>query len=583
MSHRRRLLPVLLSVLWSSSFAPYCAAFVFQNAQQRSVRSFAVTSASSSSSARAAAPEDEYDVVVIGSGVGGLSCGGCLSSAGLRVLVLESHDSAGGAAHEWEVGGYRFESGPSLYAGLSGDRSPNPLAHVFDAVGERPAWIRYDRWGTHLPEGSLLHDAVGAEDFVRKLAACGGPDAGEQWERLMRRVVPLGEAIFRLPSAAVRMDPWVALTMGRYLPALADVLIKAGGPAKLEMPFSDLLDEEDITDPFIRNWLDMICFLLQGATTRDAPVTLMAYMLTDFYKPGVVLDYPKGGSRAIVDALVRGVTKHDGCHVELNAHVAELLVENGRAAGVRTRDGRTIRARRAVVSNADLWSTRRLVDAATAPDLAAQLDARLARVERCDSFLHLHVGIDGAGLPAAPTAAFPAQWAALDDWAAGVDAPRNLVLVSMASLLDPSLAPPGCHVLHAYVPATEPYADWEGMDRASPEYRKKKEEAAGVLWAAIERQIPDVRERAKVTLIGTPLTHERFLRRDRGTYGPFLRPKDGMLDGQATCLDGFLCCGDSTFPGIGMPAVAASGMICANTIVSVADHWKMLDKIRLPQ
>lgn len=37
------------------------------------------------------------------------------------------------------------------------------------------------------------------------------------------------------------MDPLVALTMGRYLPALADVLIKAGGPAKLEMPFSDLL------------------------------------------------------------------------------------------------------------------------------------------------------------------------------------------------------------------------------------------------------------------------------------------------------------------------------------------------------
>jgi len=327
----------------------------------------------------------------------------------------------------------------------------------------------------------------------------------------------------------------------------------------------------------------MICFLLQGATTRDAPVTLMAYMLTDFYKPGVVLDYPRGGSRAIVDALVRGVTKHDGCRVELNAHVAELLVEDGRAAGVRTRDGRTLRARRAVVSNADAWSTRRLVDAATAPDLAAQLDARLARVERCDSFLHLHLGIDGAGLPVAPSAEFPAQWASLDGWAAGVDAPRNLVLVSMASLLDPSLAPPGCHVLHAYVPATEPYADWEGMDRASPEYKRKKEEAAGVLWAAIERQIPDVRERAQITLIGTPLTHERFLRRDKGTYGPFLRPKDGMLDGQATCLEGFLCCGDSTFPGIGMPAVAASGMICANTIVSVADHWKMLDKIRLPE
>ena len=90
-----------------------------------------------------------------------------------------------------------------------------------------------------------------------------------------------------------------------------------------------------------------------------------------------------------------------------------------------------------------------------------------------------------------------------------------------------------------------------------------------------------MRERAKVTLVGTPLTHERFLRRERGSYGPFLKPADGMLPMQGTSCPGFFCCGDSTFPGIGMPAVAASGLIAANSVVSVAEHWKMLDKIRM--
>ena len=106
-----------------------------------------------------------------------------------------------------------------------------------------------------------------------------------------------------------------------------------------------------------------------------------------------------------------------------------------------------------------------------------------------------------------------------------------------------------------------------------------------MLWEAVEKQIPDVRERAKVTLIGTPLTHERFLRRERGSYGPFLSAatSDGMLSGQGTCLPGFLCCGDSTFPGIGMPAVAASGLIAANSVVSVWEHWKMLDRIKLKE
>lgn len=430
---------------------------------------------------------NDCDVVVIGSGIGGLSAAAIAAASGLHVVVCESHDSPGGAAHEWTIKDFHFESGPSLYAGLSPDRSPNPLKHVFQIIGEEPEWLTYDRWGTYLPEGDLLNDAVGSADFFNKLKVCGGPDACEQWERLMARVTPLGEAIFQLPSAAVRADAGVALTMGRYLPALFNVLATAGGPDKLNGPFAQLLEEEKITDPFILNWLDMICFLLQGATVKDAPTTLMAYMLSDFYRPSVSLDFPVGGTRSIVEALVRGVTKHDGCEVRLNAHVQSVLVEEGRAAGVALADGTTLRASKAVISNADLWTTRKLVDATRAPALAAELDERLAGLGRCGSFLHLHLGIDAKGLPKEPCESFPAQWAVVKDWEVGVDAPRNMVLVSVASLLDPSLAPDGCHVVHAYTPATEPYESWAHLDRNSAEYRQKKAEAAEVLWQVRRR------------------------------------------------------------------------------------------------
>ena len=139
---------------------------------------------------------------------------------------------------------------------------------------------------------------------------------------------------------------------------------------------------------------------------------------------------------------------------------------------------------------------------------------------------------------------------------------------------EPAPAPPPAATM-------KPKLDWRRVaSQASEKQAQDPAAAADVLWRAVERQIPDVRERAKVTLVGTPLTHERFLRRDGGTYGPFLAATDGMLGGQKTALDGFLCCGDSTFPGIGMPAAAASGLIAANSVVSVAEHWKMLDKIR---
>ena len=151
----------------------------------------------------------------------------------------------------------------------------------------------------------------------------------------------------------------------------------------------------------------------------------------------------------------------------------------------------------------------------------------------------------------------------------------------MPSLIDPSLAPKGKHVLHAYVPATEPYEWWEGLERNSDEYKQKKEEAADFLWSAIEEYVPDARNRVVpgTLQIGTPLTHERFLRRTRGAYGydakaflfevlsfrlaypsvalicshrsPRVEAGKNTLPGHKTPLDGLLLCGDFTFPGIG--------------------------------
>ena len=155
-------------------------------------------------------------------------------------------------------------------------------------------------------------------------------------------------------------------------------------------------------------------------------------------------------------------------------------------------------------------------------------------------------------------------------------APQQTVFVSIPSLLDPSLAPAGRHVLHAYVPATEPYEVWEGMDRRSDEYKALKAERAAPLWRAIERFIPDIRERAEVTMVGSPLTHERFLRRHRGTYGPELRAGERGFPSAYSKVDGLLLCGDSTFPGIGVPAVAGSGIAAAHAVSGVAAQRELL-------
>jgi hypothetical protein len=92
--------------------------------------------------------EEEVDCIVIGSGIGGLSCASLLAATGRKVKVLEKHFEIGGCAHEFymDMNGrtvpsssikekrddlFHFEAGPSLYSGLSDERSPNPLKHIY--------------------------------------------------------------------------------------------------------------------------------------------------------------------------------------------------------------------------------------------------------------------------------------------------------------------------------------------------------------------------------------------------------------------------------------------------------------------
>lgn len=89
-------------------------------------------------------------------------------------------------------------------------------------------------------------------------------------------------------------------------------------------------------------------------------------MMADLYrKGGTCLDYPKGGSEAIVRALLEGIQElSPDAKVWTQAPVEEILVDEGRAVGVRLADGARVTAREAVVSGCDVGVTRRLL-----PDL----------------------------------------------------------------------------------------------------------------------------------------------------------------------------------------------------------------------
>ena len=507
--------------------------------------------------------KDSVDVLVIGSGIGGLCCAGLCAKAGRDVLVLEAHHQPGGAAHGFQRQGYHLESGPSLWSGLGRWPSNNPLAQVLRALNQSLEIVPYSTWDVLLPEGDLSV-AVGNDGFEAVVGQLRGPAVEKEWRRFIDVLRPIAAAADALPLLAMRpgVDGMAQLLQrgGQLLPHLGAMRHLAGS-------FGPLVDRH-LQDPFLRHWVDLLCFLISGMPMGDTNAAAMATLFGEWFQPEAHLDYPLGGSAAVVDALVKGLKEHGGS-LRTGVAVRSLLLDGDRVVGVELQNGEKISAQR-VVSNADIWSTLAML-----PDHAAKAwQHRRAETPHCNSFLHLHLGFDASGLDPLP---IHTVW--VDDWERGIAAERNVVVLSVPSVLDASMAPAGRHVLHGYTPASEPWTLWREHTRGTPAYEALKQERCEVFWRVLERTIPDIRDRCDLVMEGTPLTHSHFLNVSEGSYGPALSAAKGLFPGVTTPLENLWLCGASTFPGIGIPPVAASGAMAAHAILGGQAQTRLLKEL----
>jgi len=232
--------------------------------------------------------------------------------------------------------------------------------------------------------------------------------------------------------------------------------------------------------------------------------------------------------------------------------------------------------------------------------------AKCDTAEMTGSFLHLHVALDAKDLDLNKLEAhytvmdrgLEGDSSLIDGIADGPCGELNMIAVSNPCVLDRTLAPEGYIVVHAYGAGNEPYELWkESSDHTnsssstnsltnqpilggryqSSTYEALKDARAIPLWRALECIIPDARERTVLALIGSPLTHERYLRRPYGTYGAAM--EDCLKDG-STPISNLVLAGDGVFPGLGIPAVALSGASAANGMVSVVQQWLLMDELQ---
>lgn len=576
------------------------------------------------------------DVAIVGAGIGGLCAGAILNTLyGKKVGIYESHYLPGGCAHAFEhtiIGEekrtFTFDSGPTIVLGCS--RTPyNPLRQILNAVGvsKDVTWIPYESWGmieNPTKENELRWKLELGPDLFQKgpLTDFGGHGASIEFEELRKVTKVLVDGAVEIPAMAMRSGQSALIPLLRYLPALIG-LIKQGEEVT-QGTFKQYMDGPKfvVKNEWLRDWLDALAFSLSGLPASRTSAAAMAYVLYDMHREGAALDYPKGGLGSVVNALVKGVEQgNNGSRVNLRQHVESIDTSSDgkQAQGLTLRNGKTIIAKDGVICNAPVWCLRDLLQnkesqkilnnsirpkdsyiprktwipstnngrskisyersTVKSEELSSLLE-KCSLSEQTGSFLHLHVALDSKGLN---LDSLEAHYTIMDRGLSGdeddeTDGPcgeLNMIAVSNPCVLDRSLAPPGYIVIHAYGAGNEPYEIWKDLDKT--QYQSLKEERATVLWRAIESIIPDAKKRTVVSFIGSPKTHERFLRRPNGTYGS--ATEDYLKDG-STLIKGLTLAGDGVFPGIGIPAVALSGASAANSVVSPWKQWKCLDRLK---
>ena len=498
--------------------------------------------------ARQALGKGPWDVVVIGSGIGGLVTASQLAVKGAKVLVLERYLIPGGSGGSFKREGYTFDVGASMIFGFGQKGHTNLLTRALADVGEvcetiaDPAQLEY-----HLPAGLDVAVDRDYESFVARLSALFPHEAqgirafyDTCWSvfncldamPLLSLEDPayLAKVFFRAPLACLGLARWLPVNVG-------DVARK------------------HIQDPALLKFIDMECFCWSVMPADLTPMINAGMVFSDRHAGGI--NYPKGGVGVIAQKLVAGLERHGGA-IRYKARVTKVLLDNGKAIGVQIAGGEEIRARR-VVSNATRWDTfGGLIEAQDTP---AQERTWRRRYKPSPSFLSLHLGVEASLIPAGTHC----HHLLLEDWQAMEDE-QGVVFVSMPSLLDPSLAPPDRHIVHAFSPSS--IEAWTGLEPAA--YAAKKQADSDRLIARLEAAIlPGLAAAIRHREVGTPRSHRRFLGRSGGSYGPVPALRlPGLLPMpfNRTAIPGLYCVGDSCFPGQGLNAVAFSGFACAHRL-----------------
>jgi phytoene dehydrogenase-like protein len=522
-----------------------------------------------------------YDVIVIGGGHNGLVHAAYLARAGKRVVVCERRHVLGGAAVTEEVfPGFKFSVASYVVSLLRPE-----IIRELDLPRHGMEILPLDGTFTPMPSGDYLWRVNDHAKTRREIARHSRLDA-EAYDEYGKAMVEMGRFVKPILSMMAPDPASLALEGLKDLLSIARRFQKLPLEDKynqvqlMTMSAADFLDQWFETDVLkaTMSASGIIGTFLGVRSPGTAYVLLHHYMGEidgAFRSWGLV----RGGTGAISNAIA-GAAREAGAEIRAEAPVDRIIVDNGQAKGVVLENGDEIRAR-IVSSSVDPRLTfMKMVGSKNLPgDFVDDVGRYKFRGSSGKVNLALDALPDFKCLPGkgphlrgaisiSPSIEYMER--AYDDAKYGRYSRRPYVDVVIPSLTDPSVAPPGKHVMSCFVQYA-PYHLKEGS------WDEKREEFGDTVIDTLAEYAPNLRDIILHRQVLTPLDIERKFGLSEGNIFQgelsleqlfFLRPVPGWAQ-YRTPVRNLYMCGSATHPGGGI--MGAPGLNAARKILS---DWK---------
>ena len=457
---------------------------------------------------------DDYDAIIIGSGIGGLTTAALLAKLGKRVCVLEQHYTAGGYTHAYENQGYEWDVGVHYIGEVH--KPWSVLRRVFDVISDNQLkWAPMDDNFDRIVLGDLTFDYVAGREPMTAALKQQFPDesaAIDAYIKLLGDVSAQVPKFFAGQSMPRRLGMLYSKLRRRLLP---DYFFKTTREV-----LEGLTQNQQLIGVLTGQWGDY------GLPPAKSAFVMHAMVAKHYLAGGC---YPVGGAVQMAASIIPAIEAAGG-HVFTYAGVREILLENGRAVGVRLhKDAVELRAPQ-IVSCAGLVPTyTRLLPREVAE--AKGLLAPLKKVELSAASLCLYAGFKGSaaelGLPKTNYWVYPGADHDSNTirFQTGATEQMPMIYISFPSAKDPSWDSRYPH--KATVEIVAPclpglFDQWKGSTwgKRGDEYDALKAKLTSELLETLYRFQPQLRDALDFCELGTPLSTEWFQWNEQGEiYG----------------------------------------------------------------